>query len=70
MTEQELILFLKANWPNLTVGLICGAIYVRLSRFVNRLARVERVQNLMRKIHSERHQEDAIKLYEGDTNGE
>jgi hypothetical protein len=63
MTEQEMILWLKLNWPSAVVGLIVAAAYIRLNRFVKRLDRVEDKVSCLCDLHAEHHKEDAVKVY-------
>ena len=64
--DAEIAKWLALNWPSLITGLVAASVYVRLSRFVNRLTRIEHTVDLIREIHAERHPEHAARLYRED----
>ncbi len=64
--DAEVLRWLALNWPSVITGLVVASVYLRLSRFVNRLTRIEHTINVMREIHVERHPEHGAKLYRED----
>lgn len=61
--DTEIIKWLLVNWPSVIAGLVVASVYLRLSRFVHRLNRIEKTIELMREIHVERHPEHGARLY-------
>jgi hypothetical protein len=57
--------WLVQNWPSIIVGLTVASVYLRLSRFVNRLTEAEKIIETLRELHVDRHPGDWKKLYKG-----
>lgn len=64
MTEQDVILWIKTNWPSVGIALIFIKVYLQLHRFVNRIelnetrlsnveARVDTIQDVCSDVHPE-----------------
>lgn len=64
MIDAQILNFLTANWPTLTVALMVAATYVKISHFAATQHQINKRVLKLAKLHAKRHLEDAAYVYD------